>query len=100
MRFPHRNAVICALTQCSRYQYHTAPWARGGGQGGQGGQGRDADGDGGVGPGWHQPNITNMHLHGMHTDPATFNHRIRIEPGQTHTYTAEIDRQHHVGTQW
>ena len=35
-----------------------------------------------------------------HMDPATFNHRVRIEPGQTHTYAALIDRTHHIGTQW
>jgi hypothetical protein len=46
------------------------------------------------------PNITNIHTHGPHMDPAMDSIFDEVEPGHSHTYAYEIPSNHAPGVHW
>ncbi|KAK7196863.1 Multicopper oxidase [Novymonas esmeraldas] len=49
---------------------------------------------------FHGPNITNMHFHGMHSDPRKDNPFIVARPGETLVYKISVPRDHEPGLHW
>nr|CCM12685.1 hypothetical protein, conserved [Leishmania guyanensis] len=49
---------------------------------------------------FHGPNITNVHFHGMHSDPKKDNPFIVALPGETLVYTINVRRDHEPGLHW
>ncbi|AYU75771.1 Multicopper oxidase [Leishmania donovani] len=48
----------------------------------------------------HGPNITNVHFHGMHSDPKMDNPFKVALPGETLVYTINVPRDHEPGLHW
>eukprot|EP01052_Picozoa_sp_SAG31_P004360 SAG31_NODE_180_length_21118_cov_62.152671_1_plen_370_part_00 len=46
------------------------------------------------------PNMTNVHTHGLHIDPAVDNVMVHAGPGETLTYVYTIPEDHMIGTHW
>ncbi|EPY35866.1 hypothetical protein STCU_00872, partial [Strigomonas culicis] len=49
---------------------------------------------------FHQPNIVNVHFHGLHSNPKQDNPFISILPGEAHLYKISIPRDHMPGMHW
>eukprot|EP01064_Diplonema_japonicum_P023574 TRINITY_DN33_c0_g1_i11.p1 TRINITY_DN33_c0_g1~~TRINITY_DN33_c0_g1_i11.p1 ORF type:complete len:583 (+),score=157.24 TRINITY_DN33_c0_g1_i11:68-1816(+) len=50
--------------------------------------------------GFHCPDITSLHTHGLHVSPQEDNIDTHIQPGQEHTYTYTVPGDHLMGTHW
>ncbi|KPA73450.1 hypothetical protein ABB37_09890 [Leptomonas pyrrhocoris] len=49
---------------------------------------------------FHGPNITNMHFHGMHSDPKKDDPFTVYHPGESHVYKISVPRDHEPGLHW
>lgn len=45
-------------------------------------------------------NISNMHLHGIHTSPLVDDVSISVHPGDSWTYVYDIPSDHHPSSSW
>jgi len=48
----------------------------------------------------HDPDVTNIHTHGLHIDPTDENLFVNINPGENLTYNYHILSTHYPGTHW
>jgi FtsP/CotA-like multicopper oxidase with cupredoxin domain len=49
---------------------------------------------------FHGPNITNVHFHGMHSDPRKDDPFTVYGPGESHMYKISVPRDHEPGLHW
>lgn len=49
---------------------------------------------------FHGPNITNVHFHGMHSDPRKDDPFTVYGPGESHVYKISVPRDHEPGLHW
>eukprot|EP01064_Diplonema_japonicum_P011607 TRINITY_DN1900_c0_g1_i1.p1 TRINITY_DN1900_c0_g1~~TRINITY_DN1900_c0_g1_i1.p1 ORF type:complete len:544 (+),score=157.88 TRINITY_DN1900_c0_g1_i1:46-1677(+) len=52
------------------------------------------------GNGFHCPDVTSLHTHGLHISPNDDNIDTHIEPGEEHTYSYTVPEYHLMGTHW
>lgn len=58
------------------------------------------DGDAIPASSYKDPNVTNLHLHGMHVDPNAEPITARVQPGHSRVYSYTVGARHHTGTAW